>query len=159
MLMTNEIQCDFHHYLESSAREFMALPEDRVPELELKTQTRVIAIHVLDAKPAALLFFQSIMEREPDRFKALNRLFHQAQPGLDGAGWVVTRFAGAVYLSLCMGDEIYISLIPPKFSPQALDLAKRFDRFMDCSVATDKATSGSSAMPFSLAQSLVNQTT
>jgi hypothetical protein len=158
MLKPKENQCDFHQFLSVSAREFLELPEDRIPELDLETQFRKVAIHVLDARPATLLFFQSIMKCEPDRFKALNRLFHQAQPGLDGVGWVVTRFAGAVYLSLCMGDEIYIRLIPQKYSPQALALAKRFDRFMDCSVATGITASNSSAMPFSLAQSLLSQT-
>ena len=157
MFKIDENHCDFHQFLETSAREFMALPEDRVPEFKLETQSRVLAIHVLEAKPAVLVFFQSIMEREPDRFKTLNRLFHQAQPGLNGVGWVVTRFGGAAYLSLCLGNEIYVRLICPKFSPQALDLAKRLDRFMDCSVATGKAANEPSAMPFSLARSLLNQ--
>jgi hypothetical protein len=158
MLKLKESQCEFQQFLSVSAKDFMELPEDRVPEFDLETPSRMVAIHVLEARPATLLFFQSIMKREPDRFKALNRLFHHAQPGLDGVGWVVTRFAGAVYLSLCIGDEIYIRLIPVKFSTQALVLAKRFDRFMDCSVAIGKTAPDSSAMPLSLAQSLLNQT-
>jgi hypothetical protein len=96
------------------------------------------------------------MDREPSRFKALNRAFHDAQPELNGVGWVVTRFAGAVYLSLRIGDEIYIRLVSPKCSPGALDLARRFNRFLDCNVASANTESEPSAMPLPLAQSLMN---
>lgn len=157
MLKPQVSPCDFQQFLFTSATAFVELPEDRIPELKLETRSRVVAIHVLDARPATLRFFQSIMESQPDRFKTLNRLYRQAQPGLEGIGWAVTRFAGAVYLSLCLGDEIYISQVPPKLSPQALSLARRFDRFMDCSVASDRSAGNSSAMPFSLARSLLNQ--
>ena len=50
MLKPKENQCDFHQFLSVSAREFMELPEDRIPELDLETQFRKVAIHVLDAK-------------------------------------------------------------------------------------------------------------
>jgi len=156
MQSANENLCDFEQLLHRSAAEFMTLPEDRIPELELESGGRTIAIHVLEAKPAALVFFQSIMDREPSRFKALNRAFHDAQPELNGVGWVVTRFAGAVYLSLRIGDEIYIRLVSPKCSPGALDLARRFNRFLDCNVASANTESEPSAMPLPLAQSLMN---
>lgn len=157
MLNTNANEGEFQEFLRISATEFMGLPAGRAPELRLVTRCRAIKIHVLDAKPAALLFFQKIMKREPNRFRALNRAFHEAQPQLDGNGWVVTRFAGAAYLSLCLRDEIYVRLIPPALTPQALDLAKRLNRFLDCYGAADNPQRASSAMPLSLARSLCYQ--
>ena len=69
-------------------------------------------MYVVDAPAATMTFFRQIMENEPERFAAMNRIFHHAQSGLQGAGWAVTRFAGVVYLSLSMWNEIYVKCVP-----------------------------------------------
>lgn len=158
MMDPNDSQEAFQGFLQRCAEEFMTLPKNRTPELHLQTNRELIKIHVLEATPAALDFFQTIMRCEPDRFKTLNRAFSQAQPELAGVGWVVTRFAGVVYLSLCLGDEIYVRRIPAEISAQAIDLARTFNRFLDCAIATGSPTRESSAMPVALAYSLLDQT-
>jgi hypothetical protein len=147
----------FEQFLQACAEEFLTLPVTREPEFKCVGGSTTTSIHVFDVAPATMAFFEAIMVHEPDRFKALNRGFHEAQPDLQGVGWVITRFAGAVFLSLSLGDEIYVRRVPVPLSPQAVALAKNAGRFLDSSVADHPRDERSSSMPQSLAQSLLDR--
>lgn len=145
-------QCE--RFLQHCAEEFLTLPVSRVPEFTSSGASGSTSIHVFDVAPATMGFFQQIMAKDPDRFKALNRGFHEAQPALRGVGWVVTRFAGAVFLSLGLEDEIYVRRVPVQLSGPIVRLAKSAERFLDCWVPGQAANEETSSMPQSLADSL-----
>ena len=81
--------------------------------------------------------------------------YARAQPNLmkGGAGWAITRFAGAEHLSLQLGSEIYVRRVPKNISKSLVCRAKSEQRFLDCSVETaDSNVQG--AMPLALAYTL-----
>ena len=141
-------------FFQNAADEFLAQPESRAPDFICAGQTSLAKIFVVDAPAATMAFFRQIMEDEPERFASMNRIFHHAQSGLQGAGWAVTRFGGVVYLSLSIWDEIYVRCLPRHLAAEAVATARRFDRFLDSTVSGRHSTDDACAMPAILAETL-----
>ena len=57
-------------------------PESRAPDFVCAGQSGIASIYVVDAPAATMTFFRQIMENEPERFAAMNRIFHHAQSSL-----------------------------------------------------------------------------
>lgn len=145
---------EFSDFLQITANEFLSQPESRAPDFVCAGQSGIASIYVVDAPAATMTFFRQIMENEPERFAAMNRIFHHAQSSLQGAGWAVTRFGGVVYLSLSMWDEIYVKCVPRSLAAVAASTARRFDRFLDSTVSNRHSSDDSCAMPAILADAL-----
>jgi len=142
---------DFFQY---AANEFLTQLESRAPDFVCAGQSSMTKIYVVGAPAATMDFFRQIMEDEPERFASMNRIFHHAQSGLQGAGWAVTRFGGMVYLSLSIWDEIYVRCVPRSLSSVAASTARRFGRFLDSTVSNGHTSDDPCAMPAMLAASL-----
>ena len=143
-------------FFQRAASEFLAQPESRAPDFVCAGQSSLAKIYVVDAPAVTMAFFRQIMEDEPERFASMNRIFHHTQSGLQGAGWAVTRFGGMVYLTLSMWDEIYVRCVPRDLSAEAVATARRFDRFLDSTIASPNTLDDSCAMPVILAETLRN---
>ena len=143
-------------FFQCAADEFLAQPESRAPDFICAGQSSLAKIYVVDAPAATMAFFHEIMDTDPERFASMNRIFHQIQRGLQGAGWAVTRFGGVVYLSLSMWNEIYVKRVPRSLSAEAVAAARRFDRFLDSMISTPNAPDDPCAMPEILAETLLS---
>ena len=141
-------------FFQNAANEFLIQPDSRAPDFVCAGQSSLAKIYVVDAPAATLTFFRQIMEDEPERFTAMNRIFHRAQSGLQGVGWAVTRFGGVVYLSLSIWDEIYVKCVPRPLSAEAVATARRFDRFLDSTISNPNIADDPGVMPEILAQTL-----
>ena len=94
------------------------------------------------------------MQNEPQRFNQMNRAFDTSHVGYKGAGWAVTRFDGVLYLSLAIDLDVYVRRIPPLLSSAALVIARRYGKFLDCTVTSSAREKDRSAMPHALARAL-----
>ena len=66
---------EFSDFLQITANEFLSQPESRAPDFVCAGQSGIASIYVVDARAATMTFFRQIMENEPERFAAMNRIF------------------------------------------------------------------------------------
>lgn len=145
---------DIVAFLQSTAAEFLNLPAEREADFTCLNHCGETCIFVVDAPRAVVAFFSAIMEKDPERFTQMNRAFEASHVGYNSSGWAVTRFGGALYLSLALGLDIYVKRIPAKMSRGALALARQCEKFLDCTVTSPMAVKDRSAMPLALACTL-----
>ena len=152
--VTDELKPAINEFLMRAAQEFLSIPVTRLPDFEVAGHSSTAKIYIADVPEVVTEYFRHIMADEPDRFASLNREFHENQPGLQGAGWVITRFAGYLYLSLSMEKEIYVKRVPRTLSTTAVAVAKSFGRFLDGTVGADDHSREPWSMTLALASSL-----
>ena len=145
---------DIYAFLQATAAQFLNLPEDCEADLTCRGHLGETRIFVVDAPQAVVVFFSAIMENDPERFTQMNRAFDASHVGYHGPDWAVTRFGGALYLSLALGADIYVRRIPAPMSADALALARRCEKFLDCTVASPTSDKDRWAMPAALARTL-----
>lgn len=142
-------------FLSECAKHFFSLGADSAPTLHFSTKVGPISVFVFEENAATLGFFADILARDGARFRRMSEAFARAQPNLTkgGAGWAITRFAGAEHLSLQLGGEIYVRPVPKAISKLMVCRAKAEQRFLDCSVET-AGGNAQGAMPLALAYTL-----
>jgi hypothetical protein len=146
--------CDIFAFLQATAAEFLNLPEERKADLTCPSRLGETSIFVVDAPQVVVAFFSEIMVNDPERFARMNRAFDANHVGGNGAGWAVTRFGAALYLSLALGSDIYVKRVPSQISPSALALARQCEKFLDCTVVSHLSEHNRWAMSPALACTL-----
>jgi hypothetical protein len=145
---------DIFAFLQATAAEFLNLPEECEADFTCPGHCGETRIFVVDAPQAVVAFFSEIMENDPQRFTQMNRAFDASHVGYNGPSWAVTRFGGALYLSLALGADIYVRRIPAQMSRGALALARQYEKFLDCTVTSPSIVQDRWAMPSALARTL-----
>lgn len=145
---------DIFAFLQATAAEFLNLPEEYEADFTCPGHCGETRIFVVDAPQAVVAFFSEIMENDPQRFSQMNRAFDASHVGYNGPSWAVTRFGGALYLSLALGADIYVRRIPAQMSRGALALARQYEKFLDCTVTSPSIVQDRWAMPSALARTL-----
>lgn len=147
-------QVDPWSFMQDTAAEFLSLPDEVEADFVCPGSGGDTRIFVVDAPEAVVAFFSRIMQNEPQRFNQMNRAFDTSHVGYKGAGWAVTRFGGALYLSLAIDLDVYVRRIPPQLSSAALVIARQYGKFLDCTVTSSARENDRSAMPHALARTL-----
>ena len=80
----------------------------------------------------------------------MNRAFDGNNVSYKGAGLAVTRFGGALYLSLAIDLDVYLRRIPSQLSLAALAVARWYGKFLDCTVTSSACENDRYAMPHAL---------
>ena len=145
---------DIFAFLQTTAAEFLNLPEECEADFSCPSHCGETRVFVVDAPQAVVAFFSDIMENDPERFTQMNREFDASHVGYNGPIWAVTRLGGALYLSLALCADIYVRRIPAQMSRGALALARRCEKFLDCTVTSPSSVEDRWAMPSALARTL-----
>ena len=147
-------QVDPWSFMQDTAAEFLSLPDEVEADFVCPGSGGDTRIFVVDAPEAVVAFFSRIMQNEPQRFNQMNRAFDASHVGYKGAGWAVTRFGGALYLSLAIDLDVYVRRIPPQLSSAAIAIARQYGKFLDCTLTSSVGENDRSAMPDALACTL-----
>ena len=142
-------------FFDKCTKHFLNLGADFTPTLHFPSNNGVISVFVFEQNAATLRFFSDILASDSSRFQRMSEAYARAQPNLmkGGAGWAITRFAGAEHLSLQLGSEIYVRRVPREFSKSIVCRAKAEQRFLDCSIEIG-GQNVQGAMPVALAHTL-----
>ncbi len=148
------LEVDPWSFMQDTAAEFLSLSDEVEADFVCPGRGGETRIFVVDVPEAVVVFFSRIMQNEPQRFNQMNRAFDASHVGYKGAGWAVTRFGGALYLSLAIDLDVYVRRIPPQLSSAAIAIARQYGKFLDCTLTSSVGENDRSAMPDALAWTL-----